>query len=176
MPFCLWEGSARRAMPMGGLFFRTSRRPVCRRHGHCMVFQLHGNAPGCTKAPHPPTPLHGTWNFFSRHERNSSLFQSTKSDTGQGVGFPQGDFSAGKIPYFNLVRNFPALFHCRCGVFPAPIQPAVTQQQSPLPHISQFGFHRNCLVPPSVVNPVVVSCHFSRFFRITSCAICLCSP
>ena len=29
--------------------------------------------------------------------------------TGRGK-IPRGDFSAGKIPYFNLVRNFPLIF------------------------------------------------------------------
>ena len=43
-------------------------------------------------------------------------------------------------------------------------------------HTFAIGFHQNCHVPPSVVNPVVVSPQFSRFFRITSSAICLCSP
>ena len=46
---------------------------------------------------------------------------------GGGGGIPQGDFSAGKIPYFNLVRNFPLIFRGEVRNFPhaefCPCQP-----------------------------------------------------
>ena len=37
---------------------------------------------------------------------------------GGGRGILRGEFSAGKIPYFNLVQNFPLIFRGRCGIFP----------------------------------------------------------
>ena len=37
--------------------------------------------------------------------------------TGEGK-IPRGDFSAGKIPYFNLVRNFPLIFQGEVRNFP----------------------------------------------------------
>ena len=33
---------------------------------------------------------------------------------GGGGGIPQGEFSAGKIPYFNLMRDFPHAKLCLC--------------------------------------------------------------
>ena len=39
------------------------------------------------------------------------------SPTGGGK-IPRGDFSAGKIPYFNLVRNFPLIFRGEVRNFP----------------------------------------------------------
>ena len=35
-----------------------------------------------------------------------------------GGGIPRGDFSVGKIPYFNLVRNFPLIFRGEVRNFP----------------------------------------------------------
>ena len=36
-----------------------------------------------------------------------------------GGGIPRGDFSAGKIPYFKLVRNFPLIFRGEVRNFPS---------------------------------------------------------
>ena len=36
----------------------------------------------------------------------------------EGGGIPRGEFSAGKIPYFNLVRNFPLIFRGEVRNFP----------------------------------------------------------
>ena len=74
-----------------------------------------------------------------------SLYGPAPRDVPGGGEIPRGDFSAGKIPYFNLVRNFPLIFQGEVRNFPRAEFCPCKQPYHRMPCVSPFA--PICFVP-----------------------------